>query len=104
MSLADHTDILDWPFARTEDGDPPPLLAELRKAPPCAVRIPAGAAESRLAWLVTRYADVRQALADPRLSADETLPGAPVRIQVPPGATPARSSAWTTPSTRGCAA
>ena len=88
MSLADHTDILDWPFARTEDGNPPPILAELRKAPPCVVRIPAGAAEARLAWLVTRYADVRQALADPRLSADETLPGAPVRIQVPPGGNP----------------
>ncbi|MFJ4799629.1 cytochrome P450 [Streptomyces murinus] len=88
MSLADHTDILDWPFARTEDGSPPPILAELRQGPPCVVRIPAGAAESRLGWLVTRYADVRQALADPRLSADETLPGAPVRIQVPPGGNP----------------
>ncbi|MEU1406072.1 cytochrome P450 [Streptomyces sp. NPDC005728] len=88
MSLAHHTDVLDWPFARTEDGTPPPLLAALRKAPPCVVRLPAGAAESRLAWLVTRYADVRQALADPRLSADETLPGAPVRIQVTPGGNP----------------
>ncbi|MFE9775085.1 cytochrome P450 [Streptomyces sp. NPDC005931] len=88
MSLADRTDVLDWPFARTEDGSPPPVLAELRKSPPCVVRIPEGAAEARLAWLVTRYADVRQALADPRLSADETLPGAPVRIQVPPGGNP----------------
>lgn len=88
MSLADHTDILDWPFARTEDGNPPPVLAELRQAPPCVVRIPAGAADSRLAWLVTRYDDVRQALSDPRLSADETLPGAPVRIQLPPGSNP----------------
>ncbi|MDK1344487.1 MULTISPECIES: cytochrome P450 [unclassified Streptomyces] len=88
VSLADHTDVLDWPFARTEDGDPPPILAELRNAPPCVVRLPAGAAESRLAWLVTRYADVRQALGDPRLSADERLPGAPVRIQVPPGGNP----------------
>ncbi|MFJ5997436.1 cytochrome P450 [Streptomyces sp. NPDC092370] len=88
MSLADRTDVLDWPFARTQDGSPPPVLAELRKEPPCVVRIPEGAAESRLAWLVTRYADVRQALADPRLSADETLPGAPVRIQVPPGGNP----------------
>ncbi|TVZ83681.1 cytochrome P450 [Streptomyces sp. BK340] len=88
MSLADHTDILDWPFARTEDGNPPPVLAELRQAPPCVVRIPAGVADSRLAWLVTRYDDVRQALSDPRLSADETLPGAPVRIQLPPGSNP----------------
>ncbi|WP_031089536.1 cytochrome P450 [Streptomyces sp. NRRL WC-3549] len=88
MSLEAQTRVLDWPFARTENGEPAPVLAELRKSPPCAVRIPAGAAESRLAWLVTRYADVRQALADPRLSADERLPGAPVRIQVPPGGNP----------------
>lgn len=88
VSLADHTDVLDWPFARTEDGAPPPLLAELRKQPPCVVRIPEGAAESRLAWLVTRYDDVKQALSDPRLSADERLPGAPVRIQIPPGGNP----------------
>ncbi|ABW15122.1 cytochrome P450 [Parafrankia sp. EAN1pec] len=60
----------------------------MRELPPCAVRIPAGAADSRLAWLVTRYPDARQALMDPRLSADETLPGAPVRIQVPPDQKP----------------
>ncbi|MCH0540947.1 cytochrome P450 [Streptomyces sp. MUM 203J] len=88
MALSDHTTVLDWPFARTPAGDPPPVLAQLRTAPPCVVRIPEGTAESRLAWLVTRYADVRQALADPRLSADERLPGAPVRIQVPPGGNP----------------
>ncbi|MEU1484160.1 cytochrome P450 [Streptomyces sp. NPDC005752] len=88
MSLDAQTHVLDWPFARTENGEPPLILDELRKAPPCAVRIPAGAAESRLAWLVTRYADVRQALSDPRLSADERLPGAPVRIQLPPGSNP----------------
>ncbi|MGY1502783.1 cytochrome P450 [Streptomyces sp. QTS52] len=88
MSLGDRTDILDWPFPRTKDGEPALVLGELRKLPPCVVRIPEGAAESRPAWLVTRYADVRQALADPRLSADETLPGAPVRIQLPPGQNP----------------
>lgn len=88
MTLDAQTRVLDWPFARTENGEPPAILDELRKAPPCAVRIPAGAAESRLAWLVTRYADVRQALSDPRLSADERLPGAPVRIQLPPGSNP----------------
>ncbi|WP_018252047.1 cytochrome P450 [Salinispora mooreana] len=75
--------VLTWPFARTEWGTPPPILAQLRQAPPCAVIIPAGAASERRAWLVTRYPDVRQALMDPRLSADELLPGAPVRIQVP---------------------
>lgn len=88
MSLDAQTRVLDWPFARTENGEPAPILDELRKEPPCAVRIPEGATESRLAWLVTRYADVRQALSDPRLSADERRPGAPVRIQLPPGSNP----------------
>ncbi|WP_434739564.1 cytochrome P450 [Micromonospora sp. SH-82] len=50
--------------------------------------IPAGATAERRAWLVTRYPDVRQALMDVRLSADELLPGAPVRIQIPPGQRP----------------
>lgn len=80
--------VLAWPFALTSSGCPPPIFAELRKNSPCAVRIPAGAAESRRAWLLTRYPDVRRALMDPRLSADETLPGAPVRIQLPPGQRP----------------
>ncbi|MCK9878841.1 cytochrome P450 [Frankia sp. Ag45/Mut15] len=86
--LAEETIVHEWPFRRTVAGRPPVILADLREAPPCVVRIPAGAENSRLAWLVTRYPDVRQALMDPRLSADETLPGAPVRIQVPPGQKP----------------
>lgn len=86
--LEAESTVHDWPFARTESGGLPHILAELRKLPPCAVRIPAGAAESRLAWLVTKYEDVRQALKDPRLSADEVVPDAPVRIQVPPGQRP----------------
>lgn len=88
--MSPETDQLipDWPFPRTEDGELPPALARLRKEPPCLVRLPEGTAEARLAWLVTRYADVREALGHPLLSADETLPGAPVRIQVPPGHNP----------------
>ncbi|MGQ0717674.1 MAG: cytochrome P450 [Pseudonocardiales bacterium] len=80
--------VLDWPFDLTSSGCHPTIFAELRKNSPCAVRIPAGAAEPRRAWLVTRYPDVRRALMDTRLSADETLPGAPVRIQLPPGQRP----------------
>ncbi|MCX4554428.1 cytochrome P450 (plasmid) [Streptomyces sp. NBC_01387] len=83
--LSDATDVADWPFPRTCPMSPPPQLGAGSDVPPRAVRLPAGAVDSRLAWLVTRHADVKQALADPRLSADETLPGAPVRIQIPPG-------------------
>ncbi|MGW1408726.1 cytochrome P450 [Streptomyces sp. NPDC002403] len=76
-------DVLDWPFARTPSGCPAEVLADLRERPPSAIRIPAGTVGSQLAWLVTRYPDVHQALKDPRLSADELAPGAPVRLQVP---------------------
>ncbi|MEU1374658.1 cytochrome P450 [Streptomyces triculaminicus] len=86
--LAAEQTVLDWPFPRTASGCPASVLAELREGPPCAVRLPAGTAESRRAWLVTKHADVQQALKDPRLSADELLPDAPVRIQVPPGQRP----------------
>jgi len=80
--------VLAWPFPRTKSGCPADILAELREEPPCVVRIPEGAAQSRRAWLITKYPEVRQALGDPRLSADETLPGAPVRIQVDPSQKP----------------
>src|SRR5882724_426316 len=76
--------LLDWPFERTEAGTVPPLLEKLRQEPPCRVRMPGVASdEDQIAWLVTRYPDVRQALMDPRMSADEKLPGAPMRIFVP---------------------
>lgn len=89
MSLLQNTwPTLVWPFPRRQDGTIPTILAELRKEPPCPILIPAGTAEERPAWLVTRHGDVRQALMDPRLSADELLPRAPVRIQVPPGQRP----------------
>lgn len=86
--LDEQEKVLDWPMRRTCPMAPPPALEKLRGEPPCAVRIPEGAVGSRRAWLVTRHADVRQALMDPRMSADECLPGAPVRIQVPPGERP----------------
>lgn len=81
--LDTQEDVLDWPFSRTPSGCPAGILAELRERPPSAVRIPAGTMGSQLAWLVTRYPDVHQALKDPRLSADELAPGAPARLQVP---------------------
>lgn len=49
--------------------DPYPLYGRLREtAPACRVELPDGAP----AWLVTRYADVRTLLADPRLSVDKS--------------------------------
>lgn len=48
--------------------DPHPLYQQLRQqSPVCRVELPDGAP----AWLVTRYADVRALLADPRLSLDK---------------------------------
>ncbi|MEU5834565.1 cytochrome P450 [Streptomyces diacarni] len=53
--------LFDWRFA----ADPYPAYAWLREhAPVHRTRVPSGVE----AWLVTRYADARQALADPRLS------------------------------------
>lgn len=88
MTLASEPDVLNWPFPRPHDGTVPPILAKLREAPPCAVMLPAVATEGRRAWLVTRHPDVRQALMDPRLSADELRPGAPMRFYIPPGERP----------------
>ncbi|MDI1460869.1 cytochrome P450 [Catellatospora sp. KI3] len=51
--------------ADSQTGDPHQLLAGLRSASP-AHRIPLGPAKT--GWLVTRHADVKQALNDPRLS------------------------------------
>ncbi|WP_326809516.1 cytochrome P450 [Streptomyces sp. NBC_01775] len=53
--------LFDWEFA----ADPYPAYAWLREhAPVRKTELPSGVE----AWLVTRYADARQALADPRLS------------------------------------
>ncbi|MGW0531825.1 cytochrome P450 [Streptomyces sp. NPDC003032] len=68
-----------WPMPRTCPYAPPDAYAELRRGAPVKVRIRTGEA-----WLVTRYADVRAVLTDPRFSSDDTRPGFPVRIQLPP--------------------
>lgn len=55
--------------------DPPPALRPLREHRPVSrVRLWNGTE----AWLVTRHADVRAVLADPRLSADMRTPGYPL--------------------------
>ncbi|MBW5419986.1 cytochrome P450 [Streptomyces sp. BG9H] len=64
---------------RTCPYSPPDAYAGLRGGGPVKVRIRTGEA-----WLITRYADVRAVLTDARFSSDDTRPGFPVRIQLPP--------------------
>lgn len=58
--------------------DPPPVLGDLRaEAPFARVRLWDGST----AWLVTRHAQQRALLADPRVSADPRRPGYPFQSQ-----------------------
>jgi cytochrome P450 len=69
-------EIPDYPMARASGCpfDPPPeLRAKQQEAPVVKVRL----FDGRTAWVVTRYADQRAVLADPRLSADVSNPGYP---------------------------
>ncbi|WP_433187083.1 cytochrome P450 [Actinoallomurus sp. CA-150999] len=62
--------------------DPPPDLATAQRQGPLArVRLWDGSTP----WLVTRYADQRTLLADPRLSADVERPGYPSSAPIQPG-------------------
>lgn len=70
-----------FPGVRAEDRpfDPPPELQSLRDtAPLVRVRLRNGVT----AWLVTRYAEGRALLSDPRLSSDITRPGYPIEVDV----------------------
>ena len=74
MMAGQATSAREYPFARTSPLEPPPELAEVRDAEPVGkVRLWDGSS----AWLVTRYADVRQALIDPKISSDTARPGFP---------------------------
>jgi len=69
-------DLPEYPMPRAAGCpfDPPPALRALRaQAPVTRVRLWDGS----YPWLVTRYADQRALLADPRLSSDSRLPGFP---------------------------
>jgi cytochrome P450 len=61
-----------FPFSRTDPLAPPPAYA-VHEGPPCRVRLASGDEP----WLVTRHADVRAVLADPRMSTDLTNPDLP---------------------------
>lgn len=66
---------------------PPPEYARMRaESAVCPVDMPNGAR----AWAVTRYADIRALLTDPRLSSDNTLPGYPTFTSGQPTEQPIR--------------
>ena len=71
----------DFPMPRTCPFAPAPEYVGLRaEAPVSQVRVPDG----QLAWLVTRYADVRRLLTDPRVSANRFHPNLPLTEPVTP--------------------
>ncbi|MBI1757950.1 MAG: cytochrome P450 [Actinobacteria bacterium] len=70
-----------FPMPRTCPFDPPAEYAALRiERPVTQVRLPTG----QLAWLVTRYEDVRRLLTDPRVSSDREHPNLPLTEPVTP--------------------
>ncbi|MFE2428225.1 cytochrome P450 [Streptomyces sp. NPDC059373] len=75
MTAPQETGVCPFPFPGTTYRGPAPEYARLREEQPVAKVPTAGGVD---AWLVSRYEDVRAALADPRLSRAETCkPGAP---------------------------
>ena len=69
-------EIPEYPMARAAGCpfDPPPALQAMQEEGPLTkVRLWDGSTP----WLVTRYAEQRALLADPRISADVTRPGYP---------------------------
>ncbi|MGW3997390.1 cytochrome P450 [Amycolatopsis sp. NPDC004772] len=80
------TEIPEFPMTRAAGCpfDPPPAARALQEEGPLArVRLWDGSTP----WLVTRYADQRALLADPRISADITRPGYPSPAPLPKGGT-----------------
>jgi cytochrome P450 len=63
-----------FPMARTAPFDPPPQYAEFRRSMPV---VKVSLWNGNHAWLVSRYDDVRQVLADPASSSDITHPNYP---------------------------
>ncbi|HEX4725579.1 MAG TPA: cytochrome P450 [Pseudonocardiaceae bacterium] len=67
----------EFPFAQRRPFEIAPEYGELRgECPVSQVRMPTG----ELAWLVTRYDDVRTVLTDSRVTADRLHPGYPVPL------------------------
>jgi cytochrome P450 len=74
------TDTLVFPITRGVPLSPPPVYSALREEPPRLIRLRSG----QNAWLVTRYADVKELLADRRASSDHVHPNFPRVLPVPP--------------------
>ena len=67
---------VEFPMRRTCPFAPPPRYAELRAREPVRkVTLPGG----RVAWLLTRHADVRAVLGHPQVSSNPKLPNFPER-------------------------
>jgi cytochrome P450 len=71
----------EYPPSRTAPLSPPPAYQALRDGPPRRVRLPYGDEP----WLLTRYEDVRAALASEATSADSANPDLPKVGPLPPG-------------------
>ncbi|MEC3957724.1 cytochrome P450 [Nocardia sp. CDC153] len=68
--MTTHTEVRRYPFGDPIRLDPHPLAAKLQREEPISrVRLPFGGE----AWLVTRYADVRSVLSDPRFGRAATV-------------------------------
>jgi cytochrome P450 len=79
------TTVPEYPMSRARGCpfDPPPALRALQEEGPLTrVRLWDGSTP----WLVTRYAEQRALLADPRVSSDITRPGFPRQVPIIPGA------------------
>jgi cytochrome P450 len=75
-----NTDALVFPITRNAPLSPPPVYAVLREEPPRLIHVRSG----QNVWLVTRHADVRELLADRRVSSDHVHPNFPRVLPVPP--------------------
>ncbi|MEU2869702.1 cytochrome P450 [Streptomyces olivoreticuli] len=75
--MTDTDPTTDFPLPHRDGLGPLPEFAALRRDAPCArIRLPSGDP----AWLVTRYADVRTVLGDPRFSRTRATRGKGPRI------------------------
>jgi cytochrome P450 len=79
--MTTEIDLPEFPMTRSAPFDPPPAYAQLRaEAPVSRAVLPGG----RPVWLISGHENVRQILADPRVSSDRTRSGFPMIVQVSP--------------------